>query len=81
MLLGLIAGCAGSPLDLAGIAISPPEPWHGGVDHLDGTRYTVGRLVRADGSSLVAYRTLWLPEDRPKCSRRPWEIVSKVSRN
>jgi hypothetical protein len=63
VLLGLIAGCgAKTPLNLAGIALSPQEPWHA---QNRTTWMAPGTPLAAwsgpDGSSLVAYRTLWVP--------------------
>jgi hypothetical protein len=62
-LLGVMAGCQPrAPLERAGIDLKPPESWQ---PKKAATWMVPGTPLAAwsgpDGSSLVAYRTLWVP--------------------
>jgi hypothetical protein len=63
LLVGLLPGCGPrAPLDRAGIAISPPGSWHVQARAkwmVPGT--PLAAWLGPDGSSLVAYQTLWVP--------------------
>jgi hypothetical protein len=63
LLLGLMPGCSPKrPLDRAGITLSPEKSWHA---QSRTTWMVPGTPLAAwsgpDGSSLVVYRTLWVP--------------------
>ena len=63
-ILAVIPGCArGTPLERSGVAVTPPASWQ----QVRPTAWMVpGTALAAwsgpDGSSLVIYRTLWVPD-------------------